>query len=100
MQGTWIKIGATERPYAEIASDTSGLVYVSVQSGAARTSDYLTAAEAKRFGRELIAAAERADHQHEWKPLGFTPHPGSGGLMPTDGCACGARRYPYSPEVG
>lgn len=38
-------------------------------------------------------------HTHEWHPIGFTPHPSSGGLMPTDGCMCGARRYPYSPEV-
>lgn len=38
-------------------------------------------------------------HRHDWQPVGFTPHPRSGGLMPTDGCACGARRYPYSPEV-
>lgn len=35
---------------------------------------------------------------HQWKPDGFTPHPVSGGLMPTDRCACGAIRHPYSPE--
>ena len=39
------------------------------------------------------------EHTHDWKPAGFTPHPKSGGMMPTDRCACGAVRYPYSPDV-
>jgi hypothetical protein len=38
-------------------------------------------------------------HAHEWHPAGFTPHPRSGGLMPTERCACGAVRYPFSPDV-
>ena len=38
-------------------------------------------------------------HEHAWQPAGFTFHPDSGGLMPTDRCTCGALRYPYSPEV-
>ena len=39
------------------------------------------------------------EHIHDWHPAGFTPHPKRGGLMPTDKCACGAVRYPFSPEV-
>lgn len=40
------------------------------------------------------------EHEHDWQPAGFTPHPASGGLMPTDQCrVCGAVRYPYSPDV-
>lgn len=67
MKGAWIRIGPTEQPYAEIVAVDSGAVYVSVQSGAVRTSDYLTAAEAERFGRALLAAAARQDHQPEVK---------------------------------
>jgi hypothetical protein len=40
------------------------------------------------------------EHEHDWKPAGFTRHPTSGGWMPTDQCrVCGAERYPYNPEV-
>jgi hypothetical protein len=52
--------------------------------------------------RALWVAQEQyqgTNHAHEWKPAGFTPHPRSGGLMPTDRCTCGAVRYPYSPDV-
>lgn len=54
-------------------------------------------AQTERDGILTVEAAE--SHTHEWHPAGFTPHPASGGLMATDRCACGAVRYPYSPEV-
>jgi hypothetical protein len=60
MQGEWIKVGPTKQPYCEVVTDDSGMVYISVQSGAVRTSDYLTSEDAARVGQAISAAARRA----------------------------------------
>jgi hypothetical protein len=60
MKAEWINVGPTQRPYCEIATDDSGMVYLSVQSGATRTSDYLDVDDAERLGRAILAAVARA----------------------------------------
>lgn len=55
----WIHVGPTKKPYCEIMTGDSGLVYVSVQSGEVRTSDYLDPIDAARVGQALIDAAAR-----------------------------------------
>lgn len=59
MKGEWIKAGNPERPYAEVVADDSGMVYIGVQSGAVRTSDYLIVDDAERFAWAILDAAKR-----------------------------------------
>lgn len=65
MKGQWIKVGPTQQPYCEIVVDDSGMVYLSVQSGAVRTSDYLSIEDAERLGRAILLATHAARKQRE-----------------------------------
>lgn len=55
-----VKDGSSEQAYAEVVADDSGMVYVSIQSGMVRTSDYLPVGVAESFAFALIRAARRA----------------------------------------
>lgn len=55
-----VRDGPDARAYAEVVADDSGMVYLSIQSGAVRTSDYLPAEVAEQFAFVLLRAARRA----------------------------------------
>ena len=65
MKGQWVKIGPTQQPYCEVVADDSGMVYLSVQSGAVRTSDYLSIEDAERLGRAILLATHAARKKQE-----------------------------------
>lgn len=60
MMKRWlVQDGSSEKSYAEVVADDSGMVYVSIQSGMIRTSDYLPAEVAEQFAFVLIRATRR-----------------------------------------